>query len=213
MSLDPPTVRLPAVSPAPQAPPRPHAVRRLGRWVAGLLLVAVVAVAVAVAVVPALSGAAALTVLSGSMEPALPVGSTVVVRPRPAAEIAVGDVITFTDRDADSGATRIVTHRVIGIEPGPAFRTQGDANDAPDSGLVQAADVRGVQSYVVPWVGLIRDRLVSPAGGFFAVGLLLLVGAANLLLPRTAGSPPPPRRQVSGSSHASNGAVISRRRR
>jgi signal peptidase I len=203
MSIDGPTLRIPMVP--RQAAPRPHVVRRVGRWAGGLLLVAVVAAAVAVAGVPAATGASALTVLSGSMEPALPVGSTVVVRPTPVTEIAVGDVITFTDRDLESGATRVVTHRVIAVEPGPTFRTRGDANDAPDPGSVAAADVVGVQWYVVPWVGLIRDRLVSPAGGFFVVGVLLVLTAAHLLLPATqvpGPSAPPSRRAVKGRRRA-----------
>jgi signal peptidase len=197
MSLDPPTVHLDAPTvrfavveaPTPD-PPRPHVVRRLGRWAGGLVAVVIVAAAVAVAGVPALTGATALTVLSGSMEPALPVGSTVVVRPKPVAEIVVGDVITFTDRDDATGESRVVTHRVIGVESGPRFRTKGDANDAPDPGAVEAADVQGVQWYVVPLVGLVRDRLISPTGGFFAVGVLLLLTAAHLLLPATERMPP-----------------------
>lgn len=169
----------------------PHPIRRLGRWLGGAAVVAVVGAAVAVAGVPAATGATALTVLSGSMEPALPIGSTVVVRPRPVAQIAVGDVITFTDHDVETGAARTVTHRVIAVEPGaagPVFRTKGDANEAPDPGQVDAADVRGAQWYVVPFVGLIKDRLLSRIGLFFAVGLALSVAAAHLLLPATSGS-------------------------
>ncbi|HYH32320.1 MAG TPA: signal peptidase I [Pseudonocardia sp.] len=213
MSLDPPTVRFAPVGAPPTRPPRPHLLRRVGRWIGGVLVVAVVAAAVAVAVVPAATGATALTVLSGSMEPALPVGSTVVVRPRPVSEIAVGDVITFTDRDK-SGGTRVVTHRVIGVEPGPRFRTMGDANDAPDPGVVEAADVQGVQWYVVPWVGLIRDRLISPAGGFFAVGVLLLLTAAHVLLPATERTPPTdPRPEASGPHRTPDGTRGRRHRR
>jgi signal peptidase len=169
----------------------PHPIRRVGRWLGGAALATVVGAAVAVSGVPAVTGATALTVLSGSMEPTLPVGSTVVVRPQPAAQIAVDDVITFTDHDVETGAPRTVTHRVIAVEPGvggPTFRTKGDANEAPDPGLVEAADVRGVQWYVVPFVGLVKDRLFSRIGLFFTVGLALLVLAAHLLLPATSGS-------------------------
>ncbi|MHA6792590.1 signal peptidase I [Pseudonocardia bannensis] len=199
MSVEPETVRIPVVR-APE--PRLHPVRRFGRWIATLALVAVVAAALAVAVVPAIAGATPLTVLSGSMEPALPVGSTVVVRPRPADQIAVGDVITFIDRDETTGDTRVVTHRVIGVEPGPAFRTMGDANNAPDPGVVETADVRGVQWYVVPWVGSIKDRMISITGLFFAIGLGLLVLAAHLLLPR---SPEPDKQQDETRTRHSDG--------
>lgn len=195
MAAEPVTERIPIVGAMPDREEAVHPVRRIMRWAAGTALVLVVVLALAVAIIPAIGGATPLTVLSGSMEPALPVGSTVVVRPRPVAEIAVGDVITFTDRDTESDETRIVTHRVIGIEPGPAFVTMGDANNAPDPGLVQAADVRGVQWYAVPYVGLLRERLFTPPGSYFAVGVLLLVVAAYLLVPRTVTSRPVPRRR------------------
>lgn len=141
----------------------------------------------AVSAVPALTGSHALTVLSGSMEPALPVGSVVVARPTSAEQIAVGDVITYTDRDPDSPATRVVTHRVVDIvqEPaGPTFGTKGDANDV-DPGRPPAADVIGMQRYAVPWVGTVREGFGTPVGLFYAAGILLLLVAAHLLVPKT----------------------------
>lgn len=187
MAAEPVTERIPIVG---AEEPEPHPLRRVLGWAAGTALVLVVGLALAVAVVPAIGGATPLTVLSGSMEPALPVGSTVIVRPRPATGIAVGDVITFTDRDEGSAETRVVTHRVVRVEPGPAFVTRGDANDADDPGVVEAADVRGVQWYHVPYVGLLRERLLTPPGAYFAAGIALLCVAAYLLVPRsrTAGT-------------------------
>lgn len=164
-----------------------HQVRKAGpgrRAVSALLLLVVlaaVALAAAVAVVPALVGGSTFTVLSGSMEPTLGVGSVVVVRPRPAAEIAAGDIITFTARDPGSAATRVVTHRVIAVEPGPVFRTRGDANPAPDPGVTTAADVRGVEWYSVPWVGSLAERVRTPGALIAGGGVLLLVGAVVLL--------------------------------
>jgi signal peptidase len=155
-------------------------------WSASLLLVVLLAVglALAVAVVPAVVGGSTLTVLSGSMEPTLPVGSVVVVRPRPPAEIAVGDVVTFLARDPASDATRVVTHRVVEVLPGPGFRTRGDANPDPDPGVVAAADVRGVQWYTVPWVGGATDAVRTPVGLLVGGGVLLLAVGIGLLVPR-----------------------------
>ena len=207
MAVDPVTDRIPVVRPRPRvpgqrppglrvgppAPEEPHPLRRVLRWAAGTAAVLVLALALAVAVVPALAGARPLTVLSGSMEPALPVGSTVVVRSEPAEGIAVGDVVTFTDREEGGGETRVVTHRVIEVRPGPEFVTMGDANDAPDQGVVLAADVLGVQWYHVPYVGLLRERLLTPPGAFFALGAVLLAAAVHLLVPRTRSAPAPRR--------------------
>lgn len=202
--MEPETVRIPVIEPAPAmagAAERRHPARLMMRWSGVLLLVAVVAAAVAVTVVPAAAGATPLTVLSGSMEPTLPVGSTVVVRPTPADRIGVGDIITFTDRQPGTTETRIVTHRVIEVLPGPAFRTRGDANDAPDPHPVAAADVRGSYWYDVPLVGLVKDRLFSLVGLLYLAGIVLLVVAANLLLPQTTGGQADRAAESRGRSH------------
>ncbi|MBC8091842.1 MAG: signal peptidase I, partial [Pseudonocardia sp.] len=124
-------------------PTRSAPMRRVRSALLLLVVLLALLLALAVAVVPAAVGGSTLTVLSGSMEPTLPVGSVVVVRPRPPAEIGTGDVITFLARDPGSDATRVVTHRVVEVLPGPEFRTRGDANPDPDPGLVAAAGGRG----------------------------------------------------------------------
>jgi signal peptidase len=100
-------------------------------------------------------------------------------RPKPVEPIAVGEVVTFLAHDPGTSATRVVTHRVIGIDPGPVLRTQGDANDAPDPGATVAADVRGVLWYSVPWVG----RIPSTSWLLVAGGVLLLLVGASVLTP------------------------------
>jgi signal peptidase len=176
---------------------RPHPVRRVYGALLGLVVLIAVVVAAAVAVVPAAVGGEALTVLSGSMEPTLPLGSVVVVRPRPAAEITSGVVIAFTDRSRETGVARTVTHRVIEVEhgpDGPTFRTKGDANEDPDEHATTPADVIGVAWYDVPLVGWVREAVTSRIGLLYAGGALLLLLAAHLLLPRTTS-----RRRSAGS--------------
>ena len=147
-------------------------VRRLAGVVVIAVVVAAFAVVAAVGLVPLVTGASTYTVLTGSMRPALPVGTVVVVRPTPVEQIAVGEVVTFLAHDPGTSATRVVTHRVIGIDPGPVLRTRGDANDAPDPGGTVAADVRGVLWYSVPWVG----RIPSTSWLLVAGGVLLSAG-------------------------------------
>ena len=76
-----------------------------------------------------LAGYRPVAVYSGSMEPDLAVGSLAFVERVPADEIAVGDVITFSDPYQPG---RLVTHRVVETaerpEGGLAYRTKGDAN-------------------------------------------------------------------------------------
>lgn len=156
--------------------------RGLGSALLTLVVLAAVALALAVAVVPAVSGGTTLTILSGSMEPTLGVGSVVVIRPRPAGRIAEGDIITFTARDEATGESRTVTHRVLDVLPGPEFRTKGDANEEEDPGLIAAADVQGVEWYTIPHVGRLAEDLRTPAGLVVGGGVLLLIIGGVLLV-------------------------------
>lgn len=194
------TKKVAATQRAGAALDRVHPVRRaaaLGFW---FVVAGVVAVSVATVGVPLATGAQALVVKSGSMEPALPIGSAVIVRPEPVESIEIGDVITFTDPGAGD---RLVTHRVVAIErspDGPRFTTKGDANEDPDPGTVPADDVRGVLWYQVPFVGTVTNALTSPAGWMYGAGLVLIVLAGHLLVPRTAPRPRGPTRLGRGDA-------------
>ncbi|MDQ4116425.1 MAG: signal peptidase I, partial [Actinomycetota bacterium] len=166
--------------------PAPSGLRRFLAWLGSLALLAAVALAVAVAVLPAAVGGSALTVLSPTMAPTFPPGTLVVIRPRPIDSIKIGDVLSFTDRDPATGSTRTVTHRVIGVDPGPQFRTKGDANASPDRDAVPASEVRGVAWYSIPWVGTWGFPVRPGPGPLLACGAVLLVIALMLLAPRRA---------------------------
>lgn len=153
---------------------------RLAGGAVAVLLLAAVALVAALMLVPALAGASTSTVLSGSMAPALPVGTVVVARPVAAGDVAVGDVVTFVAHEPGTAASRIVTHRVVAVEPGPVLRTRGDADATPDPGGTVAADLRGRLWYSVPWVGLVR-----PVTWLLLGGALLLAAAAWAVLRAT----------------------------
>ncbi|MDR1431335.1 MAG: signal peptidase I [Propionibacteriaceae bacterium] len=120
----------------------------------GLLLI-LVGLAIALSVVPHLVNGAALTVLTGSMEPNLSPGDMIVVAgvDPSGSDVQAGDVITFMPYPDDP---TLITHRVIGkaISPsqGVIFTTQGDANGAPDEPVL-AKQVRGKMLYNVPYIG------------------------------------------------------------
>jgi signal peptidase len=111
------------------------------------------------------------------MRPDLPPGTLVVVRPVDPADLDVGAVVTFLPRPDDPD---VVTHRIVGqgfdAAGRPVYRTQGDANDAPDPGFVRAEQIVGQRWYSVPYLGHVTD-LLGPrertAGVYILVGALL----------------------------------------
>jgi signal peptidase len=127
------------------------------------------------------AGHPVLTVLSDSMSPTFRAGDMLVDSPvsGTATTLAVGDVITYRA----SGSDALITHRIVSIETGPegtvAYRTQGDANNAPDPALVSPEQVVGTYSAHVPLVGYALDAAHSRQGLF----LLIVIPALALLLP------------------------------
>ncbi|WP_165628926.1 signal peptidase I [Klenkia taihuensis] len=149
-------------------------------WVLGLVLLGTTATALGVAVYPQVTGGQALAVLSGSMEPGIPVGGMVFTQPVDPDEVAVGQVITFV---RPGGAGELVTHRVVGVDTTglePAFTTRGDANDVADLEPVPASAVVGTPRWVVPELGRQAAVLHSPKG---LGALVLLVCAVVALAP------------------------------
>ena len=95
-------------------------------------------------------GLSSYVVMSGSMEPDLPVGSLIFVAPEPSSQIRPGDVVTFALTD------RVVTHRVVEVRAGvrgPLLVTKGDANLDTDADPVQVGTTVGVPRFVVPEIG------------------------------------------------------------
>lgn len=163
--------------------------RMTGRVAAWLVILGMgVALTVGV-VVPRLGGATPYSVLTDSMRPDLPPGTLVVMRPTPAEELAVGDVITY---QLDSGEQAVATHRIVAIGIGDdgerIFQTRGDANDTPDAAWVRPVQVKGELWYAVPFLGYAHRLLTAPqrqwgiyaaAGAFFGFAALMFIGAAR----------------------------------
>ncbi len=141
---------------------RSAVVHAVGLGVSGGILAFMILLAMLVIVVPLVSGSAPITVLTGSMEPKLPPGTLIVVKPTPIEDIRVGDVVTYQLR---SGEPELVTHRVvqrIATSTGEVeFVTQGDANSAPDPKAVREVQVRGTVWYSVPLLGWVNTWLTG----------------------------------------------------
>ena len=85
-------------------------------------------------------------VVTGSMEPAIPVGSLLMTRQVDIETIAVGDIICFRTQEAEIWG-KIVTHRVVNIlqnaDGSLLLETKGDANLVVDGYLVSAGNFVG----------------------------------------------------------------------
>lgn len=173
----------------------------LGAVVGWLVLLILGLVVLATIAVPRAAGATPYTVLSSSMEPTLPPGTLLIVRPMPADRLAIGDVITYQLRP---GRPEVVSHRITAIGYAAdgvlTFRTRGDHNAQGDPDPVRAVQVRGQVWYAVPYVGHLtlwlggRTRIVvSAAVAALLVGYALVLFAAGL---RDRRRTPGARRQV-----------------
>jgi signal peptidase len=110
------------------------------------------------------------TVLSGSMSPTYPVGALLVVGQIDASDVRPGMAIVFED-PAHPG--RVVTHRVVERVSADTiqFRTQGDANAAPDPAPVPARFVRGRVLWQVNHLGSLMELLQWPRSFVLLVAL------------------------------------------
>ena len=103
-----------------------------------------------------------MTVLSGSMEPALHTGSIVVVKP--AEHYDIGDIITFGPAAKTKTPTTHRIHDIQVIEGKASYITKGDANNTPDAKEVLERDILGKVLFSVPFVGYAVDAAQKPIG-------------------------------------------------
>lgn len=156
---------------------------------------------------PRIFGYEIYTVISGSMEPAIPTGSLVYIASTDPEEIREGDVIAFyggmagnsgthADDMADSGegydiktedsapdsGVSIITHRVVSnsIIMGE-FITKGDANEKEDMNPVSYDNYIGKVQLSIPLAGYAAELFTSTQGKIAAVCVIAV--AALLQVP------------------------------
>ena len=142
------------------------------------LMVLLLAAVAAVILVPMLMGYKEMAVLSGSMEPTIPVGSIVYVKPLDDASLLEpGDICTYVLSDGET----MVTHRVISIDPeSQTLETQGDANTSPD-GTIDFRQIFGKAQFHLPYLGYITIKAKTPMGIMTICGVLVLVILVNFI--------------------------------
>lgn len=125
---------------------------------------------------PSVLGMTPMVVLSGSMsgeqEGHIEIGDLIVARKVDAADLKVGDVISYMDGKS------AVTHRIIGIVEGYTgnlfFETKGDANNAPDLSTVSQDQLIGKFWFRLPYLGDFALFLQQPLGMLLFAGVPLV---------------------------------------
>jgi signal peptidase len=143
--------------------------------IVGVLILTFMAVLLIGTMLPIPGNYRVLSVLSGSMEPAIHTGSVVAVAP--ASNYKVDDVITFGEISKTKMPT---THRIkdIKIVGGQmVYITKGDANNIKDGKEVMQNEVKGKVLFSIPYLGYILNFVRQPIG--FA--LVIIIPAALII--------------------------------
>lgn len=116
------------------------------------------------------------TVISGSMEPALPVGSLVYVKYQEPESIEKKDIIAFYGSNESSS---MITHRVVyNKKLSGEFVTKGDANKEKDMNPISYNQYMGKVVLMIPVIGGVAQTLTTGSGKivlFSFIGLILLL--------------------------------------
>jgi signal peptidase len=149
-------------------------IRSWAKAVATVFGTVVVVVLLVATIGPRLLPYRTFTVLSGSMEPAIPTGSMIFDREVDAADLAPGDVVTF---HPPGHGGKLVSHRVVRVEKSKAgtfLVTRGDANGVADDWRIPA-EGRGLKyEFHIPYLGYVVGGLLTPTGRLVALVLAAL---------------------------------------
>ncbi len=127
-----------------------------------IVFIALIAILLAVSVFPITGNYKVMIVQSGSMAPAIKMGSIVIVKP--VADYKIGDVITFGPMTKTKAPT---THRIaeIKVQDGePVYITKGDANEDPDQREITKKEIIGKVLFSVPYLGFAVATAKKPIG-------------------------------------------------
>lgn len=181
----------------------------LGISLSAALLVAVGALAIVIIVIPKVTGSIPMTVLTSSMEPSLPPGTLIIVKPIDTADIVIGDAITY---QITSGEHAVITHRVIAIETSTdgsrTFILKGDNNSDADPDPILPLQVQGKVWYSVPYLGWVNNLFGGPNRDWIVAALAIaLFGYAGFTIASSVASRLRTKRSASTDVPAESSAV------
>ncbi|MEY8517080.1 signal peptidase I [Lachnospiraceae bacterium 29-84] len=143
-----------------------------------LILLSVIGTCLPVTV-PQFLGYGVYNVVSGSMEPEIPIGSVIYVQPVEPETIAEGDVIAFQSGES------VIAHRVVKNQTVEgSFKTKGDANAGEDMNDVDYASLIGRIIAHYPMLGAMLELYTSNVGKAYAICFAACGAMLNILAGR-----------------------------
>ena len=140
----------------------------------GLIILLAVIIACLPVTIPQFIGYQVFNVVSGSMEPTIPVGSVIYVKPIDPDQVKDGDIIAFHSGES------VIMHRVVDnyVVEG-YFKTKGDANEIEDLTQIPYEDLIGIGEKHYPALG---EIMVLLASGIGKACMLSAAGCGALLM-------------------------------
>ncbi len=139
------------------------------------ICIGAVAVLLLVSILPISGNIKFMIVQSGSMEPAIKMGSIIMVRPID--DYNIGNIITFGPYNTKNPP---ITHRILeikNIDGQISYVTKGDANAGADREGVTKKEVIGKVLVSVPYVGFVVNALRKP----IVFALIIIVPAILII--------------------------------
>lgn len=130
-------------------------------------------------VLPGIFGYQMYNVITGSMEPSIPVGGLIYVHVTEPEEIKEKDVIAFYSSVEDGS---IITHRVVANNVvSRTFNTKGDANDGEDPTPVDYDNFIGKVELTLPHMGKVLTVMSSLYGKIAGVCIILAGAVLSII--------------------------------
>jgi len=150
---------------------------KIFKYIYYVVLAFIVAVALLLifSILPITGNYKVMTVISGSMSPAIKQGSVAIVKP--VQDYKIGEVITFGPYSKTKAPTSHRIYDIKVINGQPVYITKGDANNAPDAREIQKKDIIGKVLFSVPFVGYVVEFAKKPLG----FTLIIIVPAAIII--------------------------------
>ena len=135
----------------------------------GILIIVLILLICMISFLPGMFGWKTANIISGSMQPEIPVGSLVLVAPCSSEELDAGDIIMYRSGGSD------ITHRVVSNDVQErTLITKGDANEREDLSPVFYDQVEGVIRLHLPAIGNLLQFIGNTTGKIYTLGILVL---------------------------------------